>query len=74
MRPNQSKQFYSELQTNDSFRHHHFRAMTNNAIITASCTCPVSNPVYFLLKIQIACTCIPRAQKKKYEGNTTNIH
>ena len=25
--------------------------MTNNTIITASCTCPVSNPVYFLLKI-----------------------
>ena len=56
MRPNLSNLCYSELQINGLFRNQHFKVVTNNATMTASCTCPVSNPVEFLLKIQIACT------------------
>ena len=41
--------------SNCTFWSHHFKAMTNSIIITASSTGLVSNPVYFLLKIQIAC-------------------
>ena len=67
--------------SNCTFWSHHLKAMTNSTIITASCTSPVSNPVYFLLKIQIACY-YPGLETKKnkkeilliYTKTTVQLH